>query len=340
MKNAVFIVAIFYLMLQLSLSIKRIYTIKHLNLYSEINITIKGTGNQSILNSNFAYNPNEVYINEINQTLVQKNYEIYENNSNISMRWNYCITNCTRMFSGLSNILKIDLSNFDSSKVVSMNNMFYGCTSLTSINFKNFNTSSVIDMGFIFDTCTSLTSVDLSSFKTSKVTDMQAMFDDCWSLISLDLSNFDTSNVKDMNFMFYMNKSLKYLNLNNFDTSLVSNMSKMFYNCFSLKFINLKSFAQRSDGLTYSNIFYNFSQSTFYCINKNKANNLYSEIHSKSINNNCSHNCFLDDFRYDIEKNICVNFTTYKILNCEKYYKYDMTGCLDYIPSGYYLKDK
>ena len=67
-------------MLQVSLSIKRIYTIKHLNLYSEINITIKGTGNQLILNSNFAYNSNEVYINEINQTLIKKNYVISENN--------------------------------------------------------------------------------------------------------------------------------------------------------------------------------------------------------------------------------------------------------------------
>jgi surface protein len=167
---------------------------------------------------------------------------------------------------------------------------------------------------------------------------MESMFDGCWSLISLDLSNFDTSNVKDMNFMFYMNRSLKYLNLNNFDTSLVSNMHNMFYNCYSLKYINLNSFVERS-GLSYSNMFFNFSKNTVYCINENKAKNLSSEIYNKTINNNCFDNCFLNNFEYDIEKNLCINYNIYKSLNCEKYYKYDMTGCLDYIPSGYYLID-
>ena len=326
-------------MIQVTLSINNIYYIRHLNLYSEINITIKGTGNQNILNSGFTYNPSEVYMNGIKQTSVSKNYSISIDNSNISMRWNYKVSSCSNMFEGLSNIIKIDLSNFDSSEVKSMYNMFHNCKSLISINFKNFNTSSVTNMGYIFDTCTSLTSIDLSSFKTSKVTDMQAMFDDCWSLISLDLSNFDTSNVKDMNFMFYMNRSLKYLNLNNFNTSLVSNMHNMFYNCYSLKYINLNSFVERS-GLSYSDMFFNFSKNTVYCINQNKAKNLYSKIYSHTINNNCSHNCFFDNFGYNIEKNICIkNNNTHKNLNCEKYYNYDMTECIDYIPSGYYLKD-
>ena len=124
-------------MIQVTLSINNIYYIRHLNLDSEINITIKGIGNQEILDSSFAYNPSEIYINEINQTLVKKNYEISKNNSNISMRWNYKVTNCKSMFSGLSNIIKIDLSNFDSSEIKSMYNMFSGCTSLISINFKN-----------------------------------------------------------------------------------------------------------------------------------------------------------------------------------------------------------
>ena len=331
MKYKIFIIIIFFLLLQLSLSINSKYNMKHLNLYSEINITIKGTGNQIILNSGYSYIPSEIYINDILQTSVKKNYEITFNNSNISMRWDYTVTTCASMFSDLSNILIIDLSNFNSSEVTSMNNMFSRCTSLTSINFKNFNTSSVIDMGFIFDTCTSLTSVDLSSFKTSKVTDMQAMFDDCWSLISLDLSNFDTSQVTDMNFMFYMNKSLKYLNLNNFNTSLVTNMKKMLYNCYSLKYINLNSFVEKS-GLNINEMFYNFSGSTVYCINNSKARNLYTEIYKNSINNNCSHNCFFDNFGYNIGKNLCN-------LKCEKYYNYNNNGCIDYVPLGYYLKD-
>ena len=97
MEYIFFMIVLFYLMLQLSLSINNIYYINHLNFYSEINITIKGVGNQQILNSSFAYNPSEVYINEINQTLVKKNYEISKNNSNISMRWNYKVTDCKKV---------------------------------------------------------------------------------------------------------------------------------------------------------------------------------------------------------------------------------------------------
>ena len=146
MKYIIFINVILYLMLQLSLSINNIYYIKHLNLYSEINITINAIGNQQILYKDFEYSPSEVYINGINKTSVKKNYNISLYNSNITMRWNYKVINCMDMFYGLSNITKIDLSNFDSCEVKNMDYMFYQCKSLISINFTNFNTSSVTNM--------------------------------------------------------------------------------------------------------------------------------------------------------------------------------------------------
>ena len=333
MKYKFIIYIILSLIPQLSLSMNKIYKIKHLSLYSEINITIKDIGNQQILSSEFTSNPNNIYINDILQNETLKQYYISKTYSNISMRWNYQVTNCENMFRELSNISIIDLSNFDSSKVISMNYMFYECTSLISINFKNFNTSSVINMESIFDRCYSLTSLDLSSFNTSNVTDMRAMFSECWSLISLDLSNFDTSHITDMSFMFYMNKSLKYLNLNNFNTSIVTNMNEMFYNCNSLRFINLNSFVENSNRFSFSDIFYNFSKITVYCLNENNTKIIYSQINNQNKNNNCSHNCFLDNMRYDFKNNIC-------ILKCEKYYNYNIEGCIDYIPEGYYLKDK
>ena len=45
--------------------------------------------------------------------------------------------------------------------------MFYGCTSLTSLDLSNFNTSSVESMNYIFDECTSLTFLDLYNFNAS-----------------------------------------------------------------------------------------------------------------------------------------------------------------------------
>ena len=65
------------------------------------------------------------------------------------------------------------------------------------LDLSNFNTSNVTTMNVMFRNCNSLTSLDLSSFNTSNVTDMSGMLYDCNSLASLNLSNLDTSNATD-----------------------------------------------------------------------------------------------------------------------------------------------
>ena len=50
----------------------------------------------------------------------------------------------------LGNILDIDLSNFDTSKVTDMNSMFQDMSSLTTLNLSNFDTSHVTDMNNMF----------------------------------------------------------------------------------------------------------------------------------------------------------------------------------------------
>ena len=146
----------------------------------------------------------------------------------------YLNTDSSKMFyrkyiSQIENILEIDLSNFDTSKVTDMGYMFYGMSSLTTLNLSNFDTSKVTDMQWMFAGISNLTSLDLSSFDTSKVTDMQNMFAGISNLTSLDLSNFDTSNVTNMYYMFAGMSNLTSLDLSNFDTSKVTDMQYMFY---------------------------------------------------------------------------------------------------------------
>ena len=112
----------------------------------------------------------------------------------------------------IKNILEIDLSSFDTSKVTNMRNMFYGISNLATLNLSNFN--------------------------TSKVTDMGLMFSDMFNLTSLDISNFDTSNVTKMNRMFSLppdgyvyNDKLEKIYVNNdFNTSKLAEFSDMFRN--------------------------------------------------------------------------------------------------------------
>ena len=51
------------------------------------------------------------------------------------------------MFRYCYDIIEIDLSNFDSYGVTTMENMFYYCYSLNSLDLSNFNTSSVTKNG-------------------------------------------------------------------------------------------------------------------------------------------------------------------------------------------------
>ena len=222
--------------------------IRNLNFDWEIYLKIKGVGEQSILsdqrdgNMSFKSLPNIILANGNWQNVDYKIYDLTEEINNITLIWDHQITNCNLMFSGLSNIIEIDLSNFDSSGVTNMLKMFKDCISLTSINLNNFNTEQVRDMRDLFYNCSSLTSLDLKSFNTSKVSKMHQMFSGCLSLTSLNLSHFSTSLVDDMQKMFKDCKRLQYLDISNFDTSSVSNMDRMFASCRELISLDLKSF--------------------------------------------------------------------------------------------------
>ena len=152
------------------------------------------------------------------------------------------VTTVYQMFYNCALLESIDLSNFDTSNIISMNNMFYGCSSLISLDLSNFNTNSVTKMDRMFKGCTSLVSLKLTNFNTKLVDDMNYMFDGCESLISLDVSMFDTSSVTNMAYMFNNCKNLKNLYLNNFNTSLVKNMRYMFANCEKLVSLDLSNF--------------------------------------------------------------------------------------------------
>ena len=126
----------------------------------------------------------------------------------------------------------IDVSNFDTSKVINMDSMFYG-SQATTLDVSNFNTSNVTNMSDMFDE-SQATTLDVSNFNTSNVTDMNSMFNGSQAT-TLDLSNFDTSNVTNMSGMFTSSTNLKTIYVSNkFNTNNVTSSSGMFYNCTNL----------------------------------------------------------------------------------------------------------
>ena len=152
------------------------------------------------------------------------------------------VTNMSSMFGSMSKLTTLNLSSFNTSKVADMSNMFYGMSKLTNLNLSNFDTSKVTNMSGMFSIMPSLTTLDISSFDTSKVTDMYAMFSDMSNLTALNLSNFDTSKVTYMRYMFNNMSNLTTLNLSHFDTSKVTNMGYMFSGMSNLTNLDLSSF--------------------------------------------------------------------------------------------------
>ena len=152
------------------------------------------------------------------------------------------VTTMYDMFAYMSKLTTLNLSHFDTSKVTNMNNMFYHMPALTTINLSSFDTSNVTDMSGMFSSMSKLTTLNLSHFDTSKVTNMGFMFSDMFNLTTLDISSFDTSKVTNMRYMFDDMSKLTTLNLSHFDTSKVTNMGYMFSGMSNLTNLDLSSF--------------------------------------------------------------------------------------------------
>ena len=143
---------------------------------SKISLKSEEIGFQYILNESFQPLPDKILINgqEINQTAHK--IEINEEGSIIELIWNNPLSNCHAMFKGMSNILEINFTDFDTSKVTDMSKMFMDCEYLQNLDLSSFDTSNVEDMSYMFSGCSSLEHLEISNFKTSKVTNMERMF--------------------------------------------------------------------------------------------------------------------------------------------------------------------
>ena len=133
---------------------------------SKITLKIKGIGLNIILGNEYNFNIvdikhlKEVYINKNKQNTITNIYNFTQADNFVELIWDNNINNCEYMFNMCSNITEINLSNFNSSLVISMKYMFYNCSSLTSLDLSNINTSLVRYIDYMFSNCLSLISLN------------------------------------------------------------------------------------------------------------------------------------------------------------------------------------
>ena len=195
------------------------------------NVTTTSSGTK-IFGSSF--NPytliHKMYVDGVEVKLTNNDvYYTFATTGEHSVKCVFCdITNVYGLFSYCKNLIKVDLSSFNTSKITDMGWMFSECENLKSINLSNFDTSKVTNMTGMFARCSGLTSLDLSSFNTSNVTNMGSMFNSCKSLTSLNLNKFDLLKVKEVNEMFSQCSKLNYIDLSKNGLTNVTNYVMMF----------------------------------------------------------------------------------------------------------------
>ena len=174
--------------------------------------------------------------------------------------------NSSTLFQNYRNVTAIDVSNFDTSLVTSMNRSFQSCEKIGLLNMTAFDTSNVTTMNNTFQGCHNLVTVQLGEkWNTSKVTNMSATFYNCFNLSNIDYGKFDTSNVIDMSYIFTIESNVTRdinLNLSTWDTSKVTNISNMFYKRKGQITIDISNMTFDSVTNYYSSMFANINDNT------------------------------------------------------------------------------
>ena len=131
------------------------------------------------------------------------------------------------LFRNNTNLIHINVSNWDTSNITSLSGAFAKIPNLKSVDFADWDVSHVTSFFALFDESIKVNSIDVSKWDTSSAHNMEWMFSNI-NVTHLDVSNFDTSNVTTMRSMFIGISSLIQLDVSNFDTSKVKNIRAMF----------------------------------------------------------------------------------------------------------------
>lgn len=88
-------------------------------------------------------------------------------------------------FNGMSNLVKLRCSNWDTSNLKSLFYFVRACSSLIEVDVSNFNTSNVTNIGEAFRNASKIAVLDLKKWDMSKVTNTNSTFYGCSALSTL-----------------------------------------------------------------------------------------------------------------------------------------------------------
>ena len=156
----------------------------------------------------------DIFINNVKYSFHNVRYFYDKGLYYIKLIFKNNIQNCSKLFYNCKNIINIDLSNFNSTKVKNMSSMFEDCTNLINIDFSNFDSSNLENMNSIFGDCRNLINIDLNSFNPKKCNDIDYMFAGCSKLENINLSSLDINRIKNKDNIFNDCYNIKNIKIN------------------------------------------------------------------------------------------------------------------------------
>ena len=154
----------------------------------------------------------------------------------------HSLTSIQGLFRRCSNLVNVDCScSWNTSQIIDMKAVFQDCTQLTRIDVSNFDMSKVTMAHEMFATCAGIEYLDVSKWDTKNITRMDSMFVYCAKLKDIDVSNWDTHQVTNMTCIFASLSLLTNIDVSKWDTSSCTNTSQMFTECKSLEAIDVSS---------------------------------------------------------------------------------------------------
>ena len=149
-----------------------------------ITMKFKGTGEEQIYMNAIKERPcpNNIIVDGESISDPTCKYKFPKKIVTIQINLNKNMSSFNRMFSDISNIIEIDLTQTDTSLIENMAYMFENCNSLIFANLSNINTSSLVNIEKMFSNCKSLKSLDLTNIDISKIPNHKDIFNNCIQL--------------------------------------------------------------------------------------------------------------------------------------------------------------
>ena len=129
----------------------------------------------------------------------------------------------------------IDLTDLDISKFNDLSYIFYALN-MEVVDISGWNTSNIITMENMFSFCNKLKNIiGIENLDVSKLQRTNAMFYWCKNLVELDLTNWNPISLENMSNMFGYCSNLKIIkNIENWQLQNVKDVRQMFSGCTKL----------------------------------------------------------------------------------------------------------